>query len=96
MPRPARIRAVTPLEGFNVRLTLTDGTVREVNLERYLYGPVFEPIRSDLARFREVTVDATAGTIVWPNGADIDPDVLCGNASPASGETQPAEVTTRR
>ncbi len=26
--------------------------------------------------FAQVRVDAEAGTIVWPNGADLDPDVL--------------------
>ena len=26
--------------------------------------------------FAQVTVDVEAGTIVWPNGVDLDPDVL--------------------
>ena len=26
--------------------------------------------------FDQVSVDANLGTVVWPNGADIDPDVL--------------------
>lgn len=30
----------------------------------------------DPAYFARVAVDSEAGTIVWPNGADIDPDVL--------------------
>jgi hypothetical protein len=30
----------------------------------------------DPAEFARVTVDQQAGTIVWPNGVDLDPDVL--------------------
>ena len=33
--------------------------------------------------FRAVRVDEELGTIVWPNGADIDPDVLYGSHLPA-------------
>jgi hypothetical protein len=78
-----RIRAVEPLEGFTVRLEFTDGTQREIDLELYLRGSIFEPIKNDPAMFRSVRVDKQLGTIVWDNGADIDPDVLYLNLTPA-------------
>ena len=67
---------------FDVRVTFTDGFVREVSLLQYLRGPMFEPLH-DPERFAELRVDPELGTIVWPNGADIDPDVLYGKATPA-------------
>ena len=81
--RPVRIRAVKALEGFTVRLEFTDGTHKEVDLEIYLRGPIFEPIRNDPQVFRSVRVDPQMGTIVWDNGADIDPDVLYYGLKPA-------------
>lgn len=69
-----RVSAVRVLEGFDVELEFTDGTSRIVDLSRYLNGPIFEPLRNDPELFRSVYVDH--GTIVWPNGADICPDVL--------------------
>ena len=78
-----RIRAVEPLEGFKVRLEFTDGTQREVDLKMYLHGPIFELIKNDMNVFRSVRVDKQLGTIVWDNGADIDPDVLYHNLTPA-------------
>ena len=66
-----RIRDVVALEGMRLRLTLTDGTVVERDLSALLVGPVFESIRSDPGRFREVR--AESGTLVWPNGADLCP-----------------------
>jgi hypothetical protein len=72
--RLVRVRAVEPLEGFIVRLEFEDGTQKEIDLEPYLHGPVFEPIRRDMSLFRSVKVEE--GTIAWENGADIDPDVL--------------------
>ncbi|MBI4770737.1 MAG: DUF2442 domain-containing protein [Chloroflexi bacterium] len=77
-----RIEAVRPLEGLRVWLHFTDGTSREVDLDPYLHGPIFEPVRNDPAMFRSVSVDPRARTIVWPNGADIDPDVLYYNLPP--------------
>lgn len=78
-----RIQSVEPLEGFCVQLGFTDNTQRVVDLEPYLHGPIFESIRGDPQVFRSVRVDKRAGTIVWDNGADIDPDVLYHNLKPA-------------
>lgn len=78
-----RIRTVRPLAGYLVELGLSDGTSRTVDLSRYLRGPVFEPLLRDPALFRAVRVDDSLGTIVWPNGADIDPDVLTDALEPA-------------
>ena len=69
-----RIKHASALDNFIVRLTLTSGDVVERDLEAVLWGPVFEPLGRDPAIFRQVLVEA--GTIVWPNGADIDPDTL--------------------
>ena len=77
--RTARIRSVEPLEGFVLRLAFEYGTVREIDLEAELWGPVFEPLRADPQLFRQVRVDDELGTVVWPNGADLDPDVLYGD-----------------
>ena len=79
--RLVRVRAVEPLEGFRVRLEFEDRTQKEIDLEPYLHGPIFEPIRSDPAVFRSVKIEG--GTIVWDNGADIDPDVLYYDLKPA-------------
>jgi hypothetical protein len=83
-----RICAVTPLGRFRVRLELTDNTTKEVDLEPYLWGPVFEPIRNDPSLFQAVKVDSRLGTIVWDNGADIDPDVLCQGLTPVWMEAE--------
>jgi hypothetical protein len=81
--RMVRVRAVTPLTGFRVKLSFTDGSEKEIDLEPYLRGPIFDQIRHDQETFRAVRVDARSGTIVWENGADIDPDVLYQGLSPA-------------
>lgn len=87
-----RIQSVVPLEDFNVTLTFTDGTERVVDLAPYLNGPVFEPLKRDPETFRSVRVDDELGTIVWPNGADICPDVLYESLTPAAWE----ETASRR
>jgi hypothetical protein len=83
MPRPVRIKAVKHVHGFTVQLDFTDGTKKEIDLLPYLHGPIFEPLRNDPAMFQTIKVDGRMGTIVWPNGADIDPDVLYKGLTPA-------------
>jgi Protein of unknown function (DUF2442) len=78
-----RIREVDVLDDFNVRLEFTDGTSKEIDLEPYMHGQVFEPLRHDRQAFGTVHVDRASGTIVWDNGADIDPDVLYHGLTPS-------------
>lgn len=86
MDRPPRIRSVLPQHGFRVLLELSDGSTRQVDLEPYLRGPIFEAIRTSPVEFARIQVDPRAGTVCWPNGADIDPDVLLLGRVPAWGE----------
>ena len=85
-----RVQKVTPLDGFMLRLEFTDGSERTLDMEPYLKGPIFEPLKRDLALFRSVRVDEELGTIVWPNGADICPDVLVHGRTPVALEPTPA------
>ena len=83
-----RIREAKPLDGFRLRLELTDGSVIERDVSRLLVGPIFEPIRADPAVFTKVRVEG--GTTVWPNGADLCPDVLIWGGPPPEEGRQPA------
>ena len=83
-----RIREVKALEGFKLQLALTDGSTVERDVSRLLIGPVFEPIRKDHALFTKARVEG--GTVVWPNGADLCPDVLIWGGAPPEEGQQPA------
>jgi len=76
-----RVKSVEPLENFRVRIAFKDGKQKEMDLEKYLRGEIFESIRNDPKMFRSVSV--VGGTIGWVNGADIDPDVLYYDLKPA-------------
>lgn len=48
----------------------------EIDLDDIIrFSGVFAPLIAE-TEFAKVRVDAESGTIVWPNGADVDPDVL--------------------
>jgi hypothetical protein len=74
------VTAVEPLADYTLRLTFDDGSARVVDLADELWGPMGEPLR-DPAFFRQVRVDPELRTVVWPNGFDLDPDVLHGRRS---------------
>ena len=76
-----RVTAARPRDGFAVEITFEDGTRKLVDLEPYLHGPVFDALRSDAEAFRALRVEG--GTVTWPNGADIDADVLYYDLAPA-------------
>ena len=78
MSAPYAVLAVEHLGGHRLRLTFADGITGEVDLSDRLAGPVgpmFEPLL-DVDFFAQVVVDEELGTVVWPNGADLAPEVL--------------------
>lgn len=72
-----RIVAARPRRGFLVDLSFADGSRGSVDLSVWIVESegVFAALRDPVV-FAQVAVDPAAGTIVWPNGADLDPDVL--------------------
>lgn len=77
-----------PVQGYTARVRFEDGLSADVDLSYLLdYGGVFEPLR-DLEYFRRLRADDEAGTIVWPNQADIAPETLYAHAQ-AGGPPKP-------
>ena len=85
----ATVAAVRPLDAYRIELTFSDGVRGVVDLANRIVGRggVFAPLENP-EFFRQVAVDPELGTIVWPNGADIDPDVLYHRRAPVS-QSQP-------
>ena len=78
----ARVTAVECLGARLLRITFSDGLVRELDFANALPG-VLATIDDDEV-CAGVAVDAVAGTISWSNGIDLDPDVLHGDDASAS------------
>jgi len=74
--RMMRVVDATALKPYEVRLTFDDGSVKTVDVEPFLRGAgsMVRPLRDDPALLRAAR--AESGTVVWPNGFDLDPDVL--------------------
>lgn len=85
------VRVVRP---FVLSVTFEDGVRRLVDVEPYLEGAIFRPLR-DPAFFAQATVDADAGTVVWPNGADFSPEFLYyGEEGPPPGYYGETDVSS--
>lgn len=67
---------VEPLDEHRLRLRFEDGAAGVVDVAELVeFHGVFAPL-ADKAYFDRVRVEPDLGTVVWPNGADLDPDVL--------------------
>jgi hypothetical protein len=74
-PRVTGVKVVPP---YRLTLTFADGTTGTVDCAPWVLeddAGVFGPLR-DPALFAQVFLDQEAGTVAWPNGADVDPDTL--------------------
>lgn len=67
---------VRDLSNYKIYLRFEDGIEGELDLSTFIsFTWIFEPLK-DPSEFAKITVHPELGTIVWPNGADLDPDVL--------------------
>ena len=67
---------VKPLDEYRLHLRFEDGVEGVVDIAKLVrFEGVFSPLR-DRDTFLQVQVHPELGTIFWPNGADLDPDVL--------------------
>ena len=83
-----RVQSAEPLDAPRIRVVFTNGEQREIDLTLYIAtGPIFELVRTDPTFFQSVIVDG--GTLTWPNGADIDPDVLYYGGTPPWARVTP-------
>jgi len=65
-----------PLENYLLNLRFEDGVEGVVNVSQCVnFTGVFAPLR-ERTEFAAVRVDPELGTVCWPCGADLDPDVL--------------------
>jgi hypothetical protein len=70
------ITEVQHIANFQLFLRFEDGVEGELDISSFIsFDGIFEPLK-DPSEFAKVTVHPELGTIVWPNGADLDPDVL--------------------
>lgn len=71
-----RFVAVRPLGGHEIEATLTDGSIRRIDLDPWLGGAAFDQVREDEEAFARIHVDPVSRTVAWPGGLDLDPEVL--------------------
>lgn len=86
MKELTEVTDVRPLEGYWIRVTFSDGAVKDIGLEDVISGGgIFAPIRDDRTIFEQVRVNRELGVVEWPGEVDLDSDVLYGPFEPASG-----------
>lgn len=73
---------VTPLPDMWLDVEFSTGERRLFDLKRVMRGSLFEALR-DEDLFRQVQVEKYFGGLVWPNGADLCPDMIFMNSEPA-------------
>jgi hypothetical protein len=65
-----------PLGQHRLFLRFEDGVQGEVDIAGMVQFTGVLALLADAAYFAQVTADPETGTVTWPNGADLDPDVL--------------------
>ncbi len=60
---------------WTLRVEFDDKTSQVIDFRPILHGALFAPLR-DKSFFTQVRLDPEWHTLIWPNGADFDPETL--------------------
>jgi len=78
------VKAVTPKNNWQLELTFDTGEVRSFDMSRYLDHGVFSRLRNP-ALWQAVKV--VLDSIEWPDGIDVDPEILYRDSIPLVAST---------
>jgi len=63
------------IKPYTLRIKFDDDMERTINFRPVLEGALFGPLQ-DETEFNQVEINPELHTLVWPNGADFDPETL--------------------
>lgn len=60
---------------YTLTIKFDDSSTQTINFKPILSGEMYGPL-NDLSLFNQVRLDPEVHTLVWPTGADFDPETL--------------------
>ena len=76
------VREAKALDDYQMELTFETSEVKVFDMKPYLESGVFKALK-DEPFFRQVRV--SFGSVAWPGGIDVDPEVLYEDGVPLAG-----------
>lgn len=73
--RVYRVLSFESTAPYTLKVRFDDATEQVIDFRPMLAGEIYAPLR-DLTLFNQVRIDPEVQTLVWPNGADFDPETL--------------------
>ncbi len=70
-----KITSLQIVAPFTLELKFNDNKIQIIDFKDLLHGEMYSPL-NDLNFFDQVKIDPEVSTIIWPNGADFDPETL--------------------
>lgn len=70
-----RVIGLESIGPYTLLVKFDDGQEREIDFRPVLSGALYGPLE-DEKLFNQVKIDPEVHTLVWPNGADFDPETL--------------------
>lgn len=70
-----RVSSFKNIGPYILRIKFDDGRESEIDFQPVLFGNLYGPLK-DKKLFNQVEIDPEVHTLVWPNGADFDPETL--------------------